>query len=128
MLLSLHPDAVLPLSPHATPPGVGQHLDSARTGRQTTVGTQHHRIHRWPRSPPPSGAAADARPPRWGARTHKSAITTAFDARMPKAEQGARSSDDRDVRANPLAAPQGHCRPTRRFHRRDGTPPSRKLW
>lgn len=63
MLLSLHPDAVLPLSPHATPHGVGQHLDSARTGRQATVGnsttgsTDHPEV-------PAIGAAADARPPR----------------------------------------------------------------
>jgi len=42
-----------------------------------------------------------------GQGSRRSAITTAFDARMPMAEQVTRSSGDRDVRANPLAAAQG---------------------
>ena len=88
MLLSLPANAVVPLSPHATPHGVGQHLDSARTGRHATVehsttgSTDHPEVPRQLVRRPMPGHRGE------GQGSRRSAITTASDARMPMAEQG----------------------------------------
>ena len=97
--LSLRADTVVPLSPHATRTR-GAAADSARTARHATVehsttgSTDHPEV-------PANGAAADARPPRWGNEVPQ--IRHHHRSRRPDADGGARdrSSGERESSPEP---------------------------
>ena len=120
MLLSLRANAVVPLSPHATPDGVG--------GSTWTVPGQDG-TPRW-NTAPPDPPITPKSPANWcGGRCPAAAVRGKGPADPPSPPQpmpGCRWRN-RGIVPAVTGTLTPDPPPTRRFHRRDGTPPGRRL-